>query len=195
MRFRPSGIGSTIGSVSDQQEVLLDVADKLDAAGVRYMISGSVALSYYAEPRMTRDIDIVVELSPASAVSLANTLAATYHVDADAVATAARLRGMFNAIHLQHVVKVDFIVRKEAEYRKLEFSRRRRIDWEGRSLPVVAPEDLLLSKLVWARDSRSELQLRDARNLLDSVEDLDLDYARSWAARLGVADLLRELEA
>jgi hypothetical protein len=46
--------------VSDQQEVLLDVADRLEAAGIPFMLSGSVALSYYAEPRMTRDIDIGV---------------------------------------------------------------------------------------------------------------------------------------
>ena len=68
---------------------------------------------------------------------------------------------------------------------------------EGSSLGGVdvwltAPEDLLLSKLVWARESGSELQLRDAANLIASVPDLDWPYIARWAPALGVA---RELEA
>lgn len=43
-------------------DVLRDAVARLDRAGVRYMLTGSIALSYYAEPRMTRDIDLVVEL-------------------------------------------------------------------------------------------------------------------------------------
>jgi hypothetical protein len=53
---------------------------------------------------------------------------------------------------------------------------------------IVAKEDLILSKLVWARPSASELQLRDVRALLAS--GADEAYLRQWAAPLGVADLL-----
>jgi hypothetical protein len=53
--------------VETQLDVLFRVVDRLDAAAIPYMISGSMALNFYAEPRMTRDVDIVVEL-PASNV-------------------------------------------------------------------------------------------------------------------------------
>ena len=57
---------------------------------------------------------------------------------------------------------------------------------------LAAPEDVLLSKLVWARESGSELQLRDAANLVASVPDLDWPYIFRWASSLGVE---RDLEA
>ena len=57
----------------------------------------------------------------------------------------------------------------------------------------MAPEDLILSKLEWAKDSRSATQLEDVRNLLRSVEGLEKDYVLRWAERLGLASLYREV--
>jgi anaerobic magnesium-protoporphyrin IX monomethyl ester cyclase len=48
----------------------------------------------------------------------------------------------------------------------------------------VSKEDLIISKLLWARDSRSELQLRDARNLLST--GYDDEYLNHWAKRQGI---------
>lgn len=56
--------------MSEQLEILKLVAERLERAGIAYMISGSVALSYYAEPRLTRDIDIVIELKSGDAERL-----------------------------------------------------------------------------------------------------------------------------
>ena len=74
------------------------------------------------------------------------------------------------------MVKVDFIVRKDTDYRRAEFTRRRPASVEGRGFFIVAPEDLIISKLDWARESRSEVQLGDVRNLLAAVRDLDAAY-------------------
>jgi len=60
---------------------------------------------------------------------------------------------------------------------------------------MVSPEDLLLSKLHWAKDSRSELQLRDARNLIACVGDLDWGYIETWARDLSVEGLLAEVRS
>jgi len=90
-------------------------------------------------------------------------------------------------------VKVDFVVLKNAPYREEEFRRRRQVDLEGRKLWMVAAEDLLLSKLHWAKDTRSDLQLRDVRNLLAAVPMMDFNYIQHWAADLGVTDLLAEV--
>ena len=51
--------------------------------------------------------------------------------------------------------------------------------------------NLILSKLVWARDTGSEMQLRDVRTLID--ESVDWLYLKDWAAKLGVAAKLDEL--
>jgi hypothetical protein len=51
--------------------------------------------------------------------------------------------------------------------------------------------EALLSKLVWASDSGSEMQLRDVRTLID--ESVDWPYLKDWAAKLGVAAKLDEV--
>jgi len=174
--------------VTAELEVLRDAVARLDRAGVRYMLTGSIALSYYAEPRMTRDIDLVVELEARDAGEIVGLFAPDYYLSEDDVARALQSRGMFNVLHLEKVVKLDLIVRKDDAYRRHEFERRRLVRLPGFDAWIVAKEDLILSKLVWARPSASELQLRDVRALLAS--GADAAYLRQWAAPLGVADLL-----
>lgn len=48
--------------MDDYLRVLLLVGKRLEEAGIPYMLSGSTAMNFYARPRMTRDLDIVVEL-------------------------------------------------------------------------------------------------------------------------------------
>lgn len=102
---------------------------------------------------------------------------------------------MFNMIHNALVVKVDCVVRKETDYRREEFARRRAVSIAGRQVFIVSPEDLILSKLDWAKESRSQVQLDDVRNLLRSVQDLDTAYLTRWANRLGLSSLYREVSA
>jgi len=154
------------------------------------MVSGSIAMNFYAQPRMTRDIDIIVELTPSAARRLPALFSPDFYVDSDDVNEAARDHGMFNIIHNTSIVKVDFIVRKEDLYRKTEFERRRTASIEGASINIVSPEDLLLSKLRWARDGDSGMQLKDARNIVQSREDLDWPYLEQWAGELEIKDLL-----
>ena len=93
------------------------------------------------------------------------------------------------------MIKIDLIVRKENPYRLEEFSRRRQIVFEDAKLYITAPEDLILSKLYWAKESMSELQLGDVRNLLKSVHRLDKDYLNKWANYLGVEDIYQKAVA
>ena len=71
--------------------------------------------------------------------------------------------------------------------------RRRAVSIAGQQVYIVSPEDLILSKLDWARDSRSQLQLDDVRNLLRTVEGLDREYLTRWAEALGLTALYREV--
>jgi len=181
--------------VSEELDVLQLVAQRLDAAGIPYMVSGSMAMNYYAEPRMTRDIDIVIELTPPDIDRFTDLFAPDFYCEADAIRDAVARRGMFNVIHLGLVLKVDFIVRKDLPYRRTEFERRRPIELEGTTLWLVSAEDLLLSKLHWAKDSHSALQLGDARNLIASLPTLDWTYIEHWAEQLSVSNLLAEVRS
>jgi hypothetical protein len=178
--------------VTEELEVLTIVAERLEAAGIAYMVTGSFAANYYAVPRMTRDIDLVVELSAGDADRFCALFEGDFYLDRDAVRTAITGRGAFNLIHLAHVVKVDCIVRKDSEYRRIEFARQRRGPIEGHEVALVAPEDLVISKLDWMRETRSEVQLADVRNILTSMPGLDKHYLEHWSERLGLDALYRE---
>lgn len=125
---------------------------------------------------------------------IAQLFKADCYVNEDSIRNAVIRRSMFNIIHNEWMVKADFIVRKDEEYRKLEFERRRRFDIEGTPIWVVAPEDLILSKLEWSKESSSALQQRDVQVLVEAVTDLDWSYLESWAARLGVRVLLEQVK-
>jgi len=181
--------------VDEQLAFVKEIARRLEDAGVPYMVTGSLALAAYGIPRMTRDIDIVLDVAPQDAERLTALLEVFGYVDADAVRQAIARRGMFNVIHERWFIKADFIVRKDDLYRVEELSRRRFLRLGEARVAVVSPEDLLLSKLVWGRASGSELQRRDVQGLMRSVDRLDWAYLRRWAWHLGVLDALDEARA
>ena len=176
-------------------EILRLVTSKLDTLGIPYMLSGSVAAGFFAQPRMTRDIDIVIELIAEQVPKVVETFADDFYIDKDDVTEAVKLQGMFNIIHFQAVVKVDFIVRKDSSYRRLEFQRRVKKQITDFAVWVVSPEDLIISKLFWATDSVSELQIRDATSIVTHQHDkLDWKYIDYWVKELGIEHLWRSLK-
>jgi hypothetical protein len=151
------------------------------------MLTGSLCLAFYATPRMTRDIDVVIALHPGQTDRVARALQPDYSVDADMVRVETARTGMFNVFHHATAIKVDFIVRKTDPYRMTEFQRRQKVEIEGRPLWIVSREDLILSKLVWARESQFDYQLRDVRSLMDGP--IDRAYIESWLGELKLLEL------
>jgi hypothetical protein len=172
-------------------DVLKDVTERLERIGIAYMLTGSMAMSFYTKPRMTRDIDLVVSLTAVSASTMVREFSAAYYISAEAIETAIARQSMFNAVHLESAIKVDFVVRKDETYRLKEFERRQRVSTGVFNVWVVSKEDLILSKLFWARDSRSELQLNDVKNLI--AAGADKPYLKAWVAKLGLQDVWKEI--
>ncbi|MGA1791505.1 MAG: hypothetical protein ACMUIM_08460 [bacterium] len=176
----------------DELFILKEVIKRLNNAGIPYMISGSMALNYYTEPRMTRDIDIVIELKQDDSNRVYNLFKDDFYVDLRMIESAIKKEGMFNIIHLEEIIKIDFIIRKSTPYRRLEFERKKKIRIEDMDTYIVSIEDLILSKLFWAKDSRSAIQLADAKNLINE-SNVDMNYIDKWAPELGIKDLLAEI--
>lgn len=174
-------------------EVLKIVVKSLRSASISYMITGSIALNFYATPRMTRDIDIIIEVSKDDAWKISSLFSDDFYIDEDSIIDALKTQQMFNIIHKEGIVKIDFIIRKDTEYRKTEFKRRRQIIFEEIEIDITAPEDLVISKLYWAKESKSEMQIKDVKNLLKSVADMDKDYLRRWVKELKLGKLYKEV--
>ena len=168
----------------DELGLIQDVVQRLDRVGLAYMLTGSMAMSFYAEPRMTRAVDLVVEMERADAEGVHALFEDDYYVSLDAIREAVQHASMFNVIHSESLIKVDLIVRKDEPYRRAEFARRHPVQIDDLEVYLVSKEDLILSKLVWAKDSQSEQQLRDVQNLVDT--GYDQAYLDRWLHELGL---------
>src|SRR5947209_6066004 len=171
-------------------DIVRDISHKFEQAGVPYMLTGSMAMNYYAQPRMTRDIDVVIAIGPEDVDRLATLFRPDYYVSEENIRESLAHESIFNLIHQESVIKVDCIIRKRTEYRRVEFERRQKIYIRDFSTFIASKEDLIISKLSWAKDSHSEIQLGDVRNLL--ATGYDASYLRHWTGELGLDNLLEE---
>jgi hypothetical protein len=167
-------------------EFLREVVGILDGAGVPYMLTGSLASAYYAVPRATQDLDVVIEAEEGDVDSIVRGLhGAGWYVDRDAAFEAWRMRGQFNAIDPESGWKVDLIVRKDRSYSRTEFQRRERAVLLGVEVAVASLEDVLISKLEWSRLGDSALQRQDVTHLLERTwKHLDHAYVEKWITDL-----------
>lgn len=170
--------------MSDEIVALKTVVARLEKANIPYMISGSMAAAHYTMPRMTRDIDIVIELNGPDVPKMVELFSKDFYIDKAMVEEAVNDQRMFNVIHNATMMKIDFVVRKNEPYRKMEFERRRRVQFGDVKIWIVSVEDLVISKLYWAKDSMSEIQLNDVKNILKSQPDIDRKYLESWVKSL-----------
>lgn len=168
--------------MQNELDIIRDVSLRLEQGGLAYMLTGAMAMNYYAQPRMTRDIDVVVALEAQDADKVVRLFTPDYYVSPEAVSHSIAHETLFNLIHQESVIKVDCIVRKNTAYRRTEFERRQHITIEDFSTWIVSKEDLIISKLWWAKDSQSELQLRDVKNLAST--GCDAAYIDRWTTEL-----------
>jgi hypothetical protein len=142
-------------------------------------------MSLYVVPRATRDFDFIIHLEPKEIDRFVGNFKDGYYCDKDAIEDAVKHRSMFNIIDHASGFKADFVVLKPDPFRQNEFSRRIAMEFMGKTIFVVSPEDLLLSKLIWIQDYQSGVQMEDIRNLVLSG-NLDWGYIDLWKDRLNL---------
>jgi hypothetical protein len=164
-------------------ELLKKVTGLLDDRGIQYMVSGSLAFNVYCLPRMSMVIDIVIELNQANVSDFLGIFKTGYYLEEETVREEIKRKGMFNVIDHQSGLKMDFIVRKDTEYRRLEFSRKIKKYIEDIPLWIVSPEDLIISKIEWIQQLQSDKQSRDISMLLNT-RGIDREYITYWCNKL-----------
>lgn len=180
-----------------QQEILLDVATRLDDLGIKWMLVGSWACSTWGRPRFTHDVDMLVALRADDIDALVTAVRDHYHVTHEMLADAIFRGTPANLIHMEAAEKVDVWVVGDDEYAVASLARRRRATVSGACVWVSSPEDAILAKLRWLRMAESRQHYEDALGVATVQWDsLDLAYLRESADRLSLAEdldrLLRE---
>jgi hypothetical protein len=174
--------------------VLKTVLEKLEEAGIAYMITGSYAGNCYGVPRTTYDADIVIEARQDSLDQFIESIEKGFYVSPEAVKEAWIYERIFNIIHLETGLKIDLIIRKSRAFSLEEFSRRRLEPFLGSKYWFASPEDVILAKLEWAKTGESERQFRDALGIAQiQAENLDKAYLVRWANALNLQQELARL--
>lgn len=157
----------------DLVEIFIARLNKLKA---RYMLTGSVAATLYGEPRLTHDIDIVIELGTADLKQLPHIFPSEqFYVPPEEVLqieSRRDARGHCNIIHFESGLKADlyFMGRDPLHLWAIELRRSFKISDE--EVWVAPPEYVILRKLLFYKEGRSEKHLRDIRLILEHSSSL-----------------------
>lgn len=174
----------------EQADLLRRVIDVLEDQHIVYLLVGSLASGVYGEPRLTADVDVVVELKlPQAAKLCAAFPAPEYYVSETAARQAVARGGQFNVIHPASGNKIDFIIARTDAWGRSQIARRRQeLILPGRPGYTAAPEDVILGKLWYYREGGSEKHLRDIAGMLQvSGDEIDTAYVDAWSRELDLA--------
>ena len=133
--------------------ILHDFVDRIEALAIDYMLSGSTAMIHYSVYRFTADLDIVVDMSHADQRRFTAAFEPDYYVPRDAMNRAIAMVRMFNIIHIETAYKVDCVIKKKTAFQQVAFQRKQNAKFFGKKVSIIHKDDLILSKLDWARES------------------------------------------
>ena len=159
--------------------------------GLPYMVTGSIASMLYGEPRLTLDLDLVVEIdAERAALLLAEFPEAEFYGPPLEVARAEAsrdTRGHFNLIHHATGVKADVYIAANDPLHRWGLAHRRRVAIESGQLALAPPEYVIIRKLEFWREGGSEKHLRDVRGMLAANIELDRVFLDAELTLRGLA--------
>ncbi|MFH1129319.1 MAG: DUF6036 family nucleotidyltransferase [Patescibacteria group bacterium] len=177
------------------EKLLLDVVKVLNKLKIKYFITGGYAVSLWGEIRSTIDIDIVVELIEPQVKPLIRELRKNFqncYVDEEVATEATKQKSEFNFINPHVGLKIDFWVAKDDKKAKLEYQHRIAKTVNNQKVYFISPEDLILNKLIWARETQSDYHLRDVE-LVFKNSKVDLRYIKKQAEDYKILGLLKKI--
>ena len=167
----------------------------LHRLGVRFHLTGGITSVAYGEPRMTQDVDVVVEnaaMARAIEPFIAAAVQANFLLDAETVRRAVADKSMFQLFDMAEALKID-VYPRELVPGELDRSTLLEV-FEGMQLPVASRPDAAASKLAWAAKG-SHKSRRDLRQIFRQMTAPDRSELDRLAGLLGLGGLLAEILA
>ncbi|MCJ7740965.1 nucleotidyl transferase AbiEii/AbiGii toxin family protein [Candidatus Microgenomates bacterium] len=181
-----------------EREILDDITRLLTKNKIPYLLTGSFAVSYYGIPRATHDIDLIIEVSRENYSQLKKTidgLDRSYLIDNNQIKEAIEKSSQFDILHLDSGIKIDFWLVKQTDFDLSKLKRGENITLYGQKIHLVSPEDLILTKLLWCKQIRSEKHIRDCAGIWKvQGKKLDKKYLELWVKRLAVEKFYKEMQ-
>ena len=172
-------------------------ASLLDKYKINYLLTGSLAVSYYGHPRATHDIDFIIEIKKkvsSKILKAIKELDKNFIVDISQIKIAILRPSEFNILHSVTGIKLDFWIVEENEFEEEKFKRKNTTNIDGQKINLISAEDLILTKLLWCKTVRSERHLRDCVGILKVQKNkLDKKYLNIWIKKLKLKQLFKEI--
>jgi hypothetical protein len=167
---------------------------RLNQADIDYMITGSVASIIYGQPRMTHDIDLVIEMASSRLPQLIALFPLNdfYCPPLEVMRTeiGRENRGHFNIIHHQTGFKADIYPVCADAFLKEGLRRRRKVKRNDGFMWVAPPEYVIVKKLQYYVEGQSSKHITDIRGMLEvSGELIDRKLLSSWINQFGLNDV------
>jgi hypothetical protein len=173
---------------------VIDVLERLD---IPYMVVGGFAAIFYGEPRLTIDVDIVVDMKREHIRPFAAAFPIPdYYVSEEGIRDSLQRRYPFNVIQPATGAKVDLVPLPRDPFTRSAFQRRQRLEYDqaGNTAAFITAADIILAKLLAFQETESDKHLRDARGVLVTQwGKLDLEAIRRGARAAGVSNQLEEI--
>lgn len=181
-----------------EHELFYIFTRRLNEAAINYMVTGSVASIIYGQPRLTHDVDFVVELGAADLPRLSAffPLDEFYCPPLEVMRTEIKRenRGHFNIIHHQTGFKADIYPTGNDAFQMEGIRRKQKIEKGSDSFWIAPAEYVMIKKLQYFAEGRSSKHLTDIRGMLDiSGEIIDMDLLLRWIDEYNLKDIWKLL--
>lgn len=176
--------------MTPQDSLTLQVADALSACGIPYLLAGSFASNYYGIPRSTEDADFVLQLAGGAGADFAGKLGTGFEFDPQL--SFETVTGTYRQYlrHVKTAFKIELFMLTKDAHDQERFARRREQNLYGRKVWLLSPEDVIVSKLRWARTKDKD----DVKDVMSVQRDkLDWGYIGKWCREHGTLALMEEI--
>lgn len=171
--------------------------EPLESTGIPYMIVGAFATITFGVVRTTEDLDLVLGLSLENIPRFEHSFPDEQYYrprrETLLVEIARSERGHFNLIHHETLNRADCYVAGGDQLQLWALKNRRRVEWRGRQCWVAPPEAVILKKLEFYREGRSQKHVYDIKNILQVV-DVNIAFIEEYVAMAGLGEQWREFQ-
>jgi hypothetical protein len=164
-----------VSDIQKASELLAALADVLRARGTRWYVFGAQAVILWGSPRMSADVDVTVEIAPEDAAGYVAAMErAGFRLRIRDVEGFVAQTRVLPFLHEATKLPLDVVLAGPG-LEELFLQRARGVELAGQRIPVISPEDLIVTKVLAGRPK----DLDDVRGILtERAKDLDLDQVR-----------------
>jgi hypothetical protein len=177
-----------------ETDVIKKIIKDIEKAKIPYLISGGFAVNVWGRIRTTHDLDVIIAITSKDIKALKKIFVPDeFYFSEEAAKDAVLSKGTFNVIHHETGLKIDFWILQDDIFGKSQIRRRVRTKFLGQPIYFISPEDLILIKLKWYKESESDRHFFDALSVYQTQKRLNKKYLKKWSELLNVSQIFNKL--